>query len=296
MRKNGSSAEQWLVEQQHARLGNERARQCHALLLAAREFAGLAVGQVAHRHPLQQVARALLPFGLACAFHLEAEGHVVHRREVREQRKALEHHRRAARGGGQVGDVAVVQQDVAAGDRLMPRNHPQRGALAATWTGPAGSSSCRSQCAGRSGRPRAVCRRRSACSGQQFQRRRAEAWRRQSLAGAAHGKRSKNEHAGVKHAPCHLGANAPSAGPVQQAGAQQALLGEQLGLAELSLPSAQVPNRPASEPTGSAAAASPRNTSPTTMTAGLASPASAMQACSRSSVVATWRCCGRLAC
>jgi hypothetical protein len=122
---------QRLVEQQHARLGDERARQRHALLLAAGELAGLALGQVAHGDALQQVARALLALGLADAFHLEAEGHVVGGREVREQREALEHHGRAARGGGQVGDVAVVQQDVAAGDRLVARDHAQRGALAA---------------------------------------------------------------------------------------------------------------------------------------------------------------------
>ncbi len=129
--QEGVERGQGLVEQQHARLGDERARQRHALLLPAGEFARLALGQVAHGDALQQVLRAPVALRPADALHLEAEGHVVQRREVREQGEALEHHGRAARGGGQVGDVAVVQQHVAAGDRFVPGDHAQRGALAA---------------------------------------------------------------------------------------------------------------------------------------------------------------------
>ncbi|MDT4852710.1 hypothetical protein FQZ97_869520 [compost metagenome] len=120
-----------LVEQQHAGLGDERTRQRHALLLAAGEFARLARAEVAHGHALQQVLRLAVAGGLVHAFHLQAEGHVVQRREVREQRKALEHHGRAAGRGGQAGDVAVFQQDVAAGAALVAGDHAQRGALAA---------------------------------------------------------------------------------------------------------------------------------------------------------------------
>ena len=48
-----------LVGQQHVGLEHQRARQRHALRLAARELAGLVVHARAQPHPLQQLARAL---------------------------------------------------------------------------------------------------------------------------------------------------------------------------------------------------------------------------------------------
>ena len=69
---------------------------------------------------------------LADALHFQAESHIVERAQVRKQRKALEHHRGAAVGGRQIGDVPVLQQDIAAGHRFMAGNHAQRGAFAAT--------------------------------------------------------------------------------------------------------------------------------------------------------------------
>jgi hypothetical protein len=130
--QEGVERRQRLVEQQHARLGDERARQRHALLLAAGQLARLAFapGGPWPRVPAGRRARfwrSALP--MPFIFRLKAT--LSSGREVREQREALEHHGRAARGGGQVGDVAVVQQDVAAGDRLVARDHAQRGALAA---------------------------------------------------------------------------------------------------------------------------------------------------------------------
>ena len=86
---------------------------------------------MAHGHALQQILGLGMALGLVHAFHLQAEGHVVECAEVRKQRKTLEHHGRATGRSGQVGDVAVFQQDVAAGDRLVPGHHAQRGAFAA---------------------------------------------------------------------------------------------------------------------------------------------------------------------
>ena len=129
--QEGVECGQRLVQQQYTRLRDERPRQRHTLLLAARQFTGFALCQVAHGHTLQQVLCLGLAFGFTDTFHLQAEGHVVERREVWEQRKTLEHHGRAPAGRGQVGDVAVVQQDVATAHRLVPRNHAQRGAFAA---------------------------------------------------------------------------------------------------------------------------------------------------------------------
>ena len=48
-----------------------------------------------------------------------------------EQRIVLEHHRRAASRGRQIGDVAVADQDVAVGHGFVPGDHAQRAGLAA---------------------------------------------------------------------------------------------------------------------------------------------------------------------
>ena len=84
-----------------------------------------------HGHAFQQVARLLMALHLADALHLQAEGDVVERGEVRKEREALKHHGRAAGCGGQVGNVAVVQQDVAARHGLVAGDHAQCCALAA---------------------------------------------------------------------------------------------------------------------------------------------------------------------
>ena len=67
----------------------------------------------------------------ADAAHAQGKGDVVQHRQMREQRIGLEHHRRAAAGRRQADDGHVVQQDVAAGRVLVPRQQPQRGGLAA---------------------------------------------------------------------------------------------------------------------------------------------------------------------
>ena len=88
------------------------------------------------------------------AAHAEAEGGVLERGKVREQRVGLEHHRRAAASRRQGGDVRAVEHHVAA--RRAPRG---RRACARWWsfrsrTGRAGSSRSRPGCAGRARPPR----------------------------------------------------------------------------------------------------------------------------------------------
>ena len=48
-----------LVEQQHARLDRERARERHALALAARELRRVAIGEAAELHEREQLLDAL---------------------------------------------------------------------------------------------------------------------------------------------------------------------------------------------------------------------------------------------
>ena len=122
---------QRLVEQQDLRMGDERARQRDALLLAAGELGGDALGEGRHGDELEKLHRLLAPLRLVDAAHLQREGDVVDAIEMREQRVALEHHRRAALGRRQVGDVGVADQDVAFADRLVAGDHPQGRGLAA---------------------------------------------------------------------------------------------------------------------------------------------------------------------
>ena len=80
-----------LVEQQHARLVDERARERDALLLAARELPRLALAEPVEADELEDLARPAratsLPRTPSAA---QAEGDVLEDRQVREERVALE--------------------------------------------------------------------------------------------------------------------------------------------------------------------------------------------------------------
>ena len=120
-----------LVEQQDLRIGDERARERDALLLAARQLRRNALGVLGHGDELEELHRLLAPRRLVDALHLEREGDVVDAGEMGEERIALEHHRRAALGRRQFGDVGRADQDVAFGRALVAGDHPQRRRLAA---------------------------------------------------------------------------------------------------------------------------------------------------------------------
>ena len=66
------------------------------------------------------------------ARHLQAERHVAAHRHMCVERVVLEHHRDVAVARRQLGHQPVVDPDLAAGDRLQPGHHPQRGGLAAS--------------------------------------------------------------------------------------------------------------------------------------------------------------------
>jgi len=89
------------------------------------------VGKILHFHQPQEPARPVVPRGLADPPHLQAERDIVEAVQMRKERIALKHHRRAPPGGREIGHVAVADQDVAVGDVFMPGDHPQRAGLAA---------------------------------------------------------------------------------------------------------------------------------------------------------------------
>jgi len=75
--------------------------------------------------------RQNLAFGLRALAQLQRERKVVAHGHVRVEGVALEHHRDVAVARGNVVHHAVADGEPPLADRLQPRDHPQRGALAA---------------------------------------------------------------------------------------------------------------------------------------------------------------------
>ncbi len=97
----------------------------HALLLAARQLAGVLVGLVRNAHPRQVVHCALLRLGLAQAARAHRRQHaVLHNRQMREQVELLEHHAHFLADGvdglAVTGQVRAVHGDLALLDGFEP--------------------------------------------------------------------------------------------------------------------------------------------------------------------------------
>ena len=122
---------QGLVEQQQLRPGRERAGQRHALLLAAGDLVGIAVGEGAELHDVQHGGDALARLRGGRLGDLEPEGDVARHRHVGEQRVVLEHHADAPRARRQVRDVAPRDADRARTRALEAGDHAKRRGLAA---------------------------------------------------------------------------------------------------------------------------------------------------------------------
>ncbi len=129
---------QRLVEQDHRRVVDQRARERHALLLAAGELVRIALAEMAERElrraPARTRAAVSAPVHLA---QLEPVGHVVEHGLVRPQRIRLEHEPEIAALGRHVDlrraveDHLVADPDRARGGHLEPRHRAQQRGLAA---------------------------------------------------------------------------------------------------------------------------------------------------------------------
>ncbi|MNS98422.1 hypothetical protein D3C72_1327880 [compost metagenome] len=120
-----------LVQQQRLGIGDERTRQRHALLLPTGKLGRTPVGIGLKLHQLQHLKRLRPASFLVHTLHLEAEGDIVDEIEMWKQRVGLEHHRRAASGGRQIGHHRIAEPDITAGDALVTSDHPERRGLAA---------------------------------------------------------------------------------------------------------------------------------------------------------------------
>jgi len=120
-----------LVEQQHARALDQRARQRHPLALAAGKLVDAPLAIALQAHQRQHLRDPLGELSFACLLLAQTEGDVSLHAEVGKQRIALEHHvdRPAVRRHGD--DVLAVEQDAAFARRLETGEHAQERGFAA---------------------------------------------------------------------------------------------------------------------------------------------------------------------
>ncbi len=129
-RSLASRFDEGLVEEEQPGLAHDRARQRHALLLAARELTGPAVEQMVDLDARGRRAHGALDLRPRRADHAQREADVLGDRHVRVERVALEHHGDVAIAGLEARDVAAVDRDRAAVGLLEAGDDPQRRRLA----------------------------------------------------------------------------------------------------------------------------------------------------------------------
>ena len=119
-----------LVEQQHMRLVDQRARQRHPLALAARQLRRAALADARQSHQGQQLVGAPRALGRGHLAHHQRIGDVVAHAHVREQRVVLEHGVHRPRVGRAARHVFAADQDAPRGRQREAADHAQAGRLA----------------------------------------------------------------------------------------------------------------------------------------------------------------------
>src|SRR5690606_38943992 len=113
-----------LVEQQDTRFDCERAGQCDALTLPARELVGIALFKTRQLHQIQQFHGALANFARCRTAgswsHLESEGAVIQDSHVPEERIVLEHEADIALLNALLRRILVAEIDLAGCRALKP--------------------------------------------------------------------------------------------------------------------------------------------------------------------------------
>jgi hypothetical protein len=118
-----------LVEEQHARAVDDRARQRDALALAARELGGLALAVTIEAHHGQRLAGARAALGPVDPADPQPVLDVLAHAHVREERVVLEHRVDIAGMGWPAGDVRAGQLEAAGVGKLEAGDQAQRGRL-----------------------------------------------------------------------------------------------------------------------------------------------------------------------
>ena len=127
----GIEVRQRLIEQKDVRLAHQGAGQRYPLPLTAGELARLAVEQMVDAEDRRGPLHLPLLRRPVILLRFEREGDVVGDGHMRVERVALEDHRDLAGAGGKPGHDPAADQDIAAGRRFEPADHPQQRRLAA---------------------------------------------------------------------------------------------------------------------------------------------------------------------
>ncbi|MNG93382.1 hypothetical protein D3C79_523480 [compost metagenome] len=120
------------VHQHQLGLEHQRPGQGHALLLATRQLAGVALGEGIELDHVQHPLDPLADVGLAQVAHAQREGQVFGHGHVREQGVVLEHHADVTLVRRHVVDRAPGQLDFTRGRGFETGQHHQAGGLART--------------------------------------------------------------------------------------------------------------------------------------------------------------------
>ena len=122
---------QRLVHQERGGLADDRASHRHPLALPTGERTRLAVEERLEVEDPRRIFHALVDLRLLLLPETQAEGDVVVDGQVRVERVALEHHRDVPVARRDLVHDPVADPDLAFGDLLEARHHPERGRLSA---------------------------------------------------------------------------------------------------------------------------------------------------------------------
>ena len=120
----------WLVQQDHARLDDQRARKRHALLLSARKLAGRARTHLGQPDHFQCLGHSRADFAGRHLVHLQAEGDVLSDGHVREKCVTLEHHADRTPVGRDMGHSLPIDEDLPPFRLEEARDEVEQGRLA----------------------------------------------------------------------------------------------------------------------------------------------------------------------
>ncbi len=118
------------IKQQNLRFYSQRARQRHALFLAAGKLCRITICQMSKLHHLQQFCHFRFDGcgirALATWQHRQAKSDIVEHRHMTEQRVMLEHETDLAIARVQAADVGAVEANMPAGLMLQPGDNAQQ--------------------------------------------------------------------------------------------------------------------------------------------------------------------------
>ena len=122
---------QRLVEQQHGRMGDQRARDGHPLLLAAGKLVRIALAEARQSDIFERLLHLAGNRRRRRLRHLQWKRNVALHRHMRKQRIALEYRAYRPFFGRPLGEVHAVEHDAPAIGQVESCNHAQQGGLAA---------------------------------------------------------------------------------------------------------------------------------------------------------------------